>query len=88
MSRSRCIRRVVSSDRLLEETLFWPKELAKRAPLSLRYAKDAVRTATGHGLDTTFDQEARLQMLCSVSVDPIGGVTAFMQKRTPEFKGR
>ena len=37
--------RVVPADRLLEETREFAHTLAKRAPLALRYAKDAIRTA-------------------------------------------
>lgn len=61
-----------------EETLLWARELAQRAPLSLRYAMPAVATAIGNDLDTTFDYEVKLQILCSTSEDQIEGVTAFM----------
>ncbi|HIF93430.1 MAG: enoyl-CoA hydratase-related protein [Myxococcales bacterium] len=93
LSAARCLdlglcNRVVSAERLLEETLSWARKLAQRAPLSLRYAKAAVQTAIEHDLDTTFDHEAKLQMLCSASEDHVEGVAAFMQKRTPKFKGR
>lgn len=93
ISAARCLdlglcNRVVPADRLIEETLAWAKELAKRAPLSLRHAKSAVRTAVENDLDTTFDREAELQMLCSASEDHAEGVRAFMEKREPEFKGR
>ena len=80
--------RVVASDQLMNETLAWARQLAKRAPLSLRHAKSAVRTAVEQDLDTTFDREAELQMLCSASEDHSEGVSAFMEKRDPDFKGR
>jgi len=93
LSAARCLElglcnRVVAPERLLEETLAWAKELAKRAPLSLRHAKTAVRVAGESDLDTTFDREAELQTLCSASEDYREGVAAFMEKREPEFKGR
>jgi 2-(1,2-epoxy-1,2-dihydrophenyl)acetyl-CoA isomerase len=80
--------RVVPAERLLEEAQTWAHELAARAPLSLRYAKDAVRTAATSDLPQTYDREVELQMLCTESEDAKEGIRAFMQKRTPEFKGR
>ncbi len=93
LSADRCLEmglcnRVVRSDRLLQETQKWAEELALRAPLSLRFAKEAVRTATESDLGTTFQREAELQMKCSASEDHVEGVRAFMEKREPNFKGR
>lgn len=79
--------RVVPTDRLLEETLAWAEQLAARAPLSLRYAKDAVRTAVTNDLPTTYEREVELQMICTASQDALEGIRAFVQKRKPEFKG-
>ena len=80
--------RVVPADRLLDETKRWAAELAARAPLSLRYAKDTVRTAVTSDLPGTLDREAELQTICTESEDAKEGVRAFIQKRDPEFKGR
>ena len=64
------------------------RELAERAPLSLRYAKEAVRVAVTSDLPRTYDREVELQMICSDSEDAREGIRAFMQKRAPEWKGR
>jgi 2-(1,2-epoxy-1,2-dihydrophenyl)acetyl-CoA isomerase len=93
LSAARCLElglcnRIVAADRLVEETLAWAKALSKRAPLSLRHAKAAVRTAVEKDLDTTFDHEVELQMICSASEDHAEGRRAFMEKREPDFKGR
>ncbi len=80
--------RVVAADRLLEETRAWAQELAGRAPLSLRYAKQAMNTAMEANLGETFGREAQLQHLCVTSDDAKEGIRAFMAKRKPEFKGR
>jgi 2-(1,2-epoxy-1,2-dihydrophenyl)acetyl-CoA isomerase len=79
--------RIVPTDRLLEETVAWAHELAKRAPLSLRYAKDAIRTALRSDLPKTYDREVELQTACTDSQDAKEGILAFVQKRKPEFKG-
>jgi len=80
--------RVVPVERLLPETLAWAQELAGKAPLSLRYAKQALNTAMESDVSDTFGREAKLQHLCVSSEDAQEGMRAFMQKRAPEFKGR
>ena len=80
--------RVVPADELLSQTRAWAHELAGRAPLSLRYAKQALNTAMEADVSETFGREAQLQHLCVTSEDAKEGMRAFMQKRAPEFKGR
>ncbi|MBJ18552.1 MAG: enoyl-CoA hydratase/isomerase family protein [bacterium] len=80
--------RIVPAAVLLDEAHSWANELAGRAPLSLRYAKDAVRTAITSDLPRTFDREVELQKICSESEDAMEGIKAFIQKREPEFSGR
>ena len=62
--------------------------LAARAPLALRYAKDAIRTAGTSDLAGAFDREVELQMICTESEDAQEGIKAFVQRREPQFKGR
>ncbi len=80
--------RVVATETVLDEALEWARELAAKAPLSLRYAKQALNEAVTNSLTDTISNEAKLQHLCMTSVDFAEGVTAFMQKREPEWQGR
>ncbi len=80
--------RVVPAEALLDETLAWAQELAERAPLSLRYAKEALGFAATGSLADTIDHEADLQHICINSDDAKEGVAAFMQKRAARFSGR
>lgn len=80
--------RVASSENLLSDTLAWAQELAAKAPLSLRYAKQALNAAMDGGIDETISKEALLQDICIASEDSREGVAAFMQKRAADWKGR
>ena len=79
--------RVVPADKLLEETLAWAREIADRAPLSLRYAKQSVNAALEESVSGTISGEAKLQHICINSDDAKEGVLAFMEKRAPVWQG-
>lgn len=80
--------RVVPADRLMEEARALAEELAGKAPLSLRYAKETVNAAMTESVDETISHEARLQKICMNSEDAREGTLAFLQKRAPIFKGK
>ncbi len=80
--------RVVPAAELLETSLAWATELAAKAPLALRYTKHALNRAMEDDLGETISNEARLQHLCITSGDSKEGVSAFLEKRAPVWKGR
>ncbi|MBA6412599.1 enoyl-CoA hydratase/isomerase family protein [Parahaliea sp. F7430] len=80
--------RVVPSDELLSATMDWAKELAGKAPLSLRYAKQALNSAMEESVADTISSEAELQHICINSADAKEGVTAFVEKREPKWQGK
>ena len=72
----------------LDATVAWAEELAAKAPLALRYAKEALNGALEEDLGETISLEARLQHICLTSEDAREGSQAFMQKRAPVWQGR
>jgi len=80
--------RLASANDLLEEAVGWANSLAQRAPLSLAATKQAMRHAASGTWASTFDLEASLQRGLHASDDCREGVSAFFEKRKPEFKGR
>ncbi len=80
--------RVVPAGEALEAALGWAAELAAKSPLALRYAKQALQYAGEEGLDRTISEEARLQHVCITSEDAKEGVSAFLEKRAPVWRGR
>lgn len=80
--------RVVPADELQSAALAWAAELAGKAPLSLRYAKQALNVAMEQDVADTISAEAELQHLCINSADATEGVTAFVEKRAPKWQGK
>ena len=81
--------KVASDEELRSAALAWANDLAtKVAPLTMRYGKQALRTAQGNLLQQTIQKEAELQHLCDQSSDFKEGVTAFFEKRKPNFSGK
>ena len=80
--------RVVPADEVLGNALAWAQKLAEKAPLALRYSKQALREAMERSLPEMISVEAALQDIAGASADAAEGVTAFLQKRKPVFTGR
>ena len=79
--------KAVPADRLLDEATAWAGRLAERAPLSVAATKKAMRAAASGSWADTFDIEAPLQQVLRHSEDCREGVSAFFEKRKPDFKG-
>ena len=66
----------------------WAAKLASKSPLIMRLGKEAMRRQLDMPLDDALDY-LRAQLTLAVSTeDIVEGVTAFFQKREPEWKGR
>jgi enoyl-CoA hydratase/carnithine racemase len=82
------VNRVVGQDSLLAEVEAVAKTLAGKAPIAMRYVKEAVNK----GLDLTLEQglrlEADLYFLIHTTADRTEGIQSFLQKRKPDFQGK
>lgn len=80
--------KLVSDEQLRSKAVEWAATLAADcAPLSLRYTKEVLNYIEDHGYQLAAKKEAQLQHYCSTSSDRNEGVSAFLQKRKPEFTG-
>jgi enoyl-CoA hydratase len=79
---------VVPLEELRAKTLEIANRIADKSPIALRMAKEAVKLASRSNLDEGLRREIDLFALCFSSEDKDEGVSAFLEKRKPEFKGR
>ncbi len=82
------VARVVPDEVLVEDALELASQVAARAPLALRLAKEAVNAAYEMSLTDALAHERRLFYLLFASQDQKEGMAAFLEKRDPNFQGR
>ena len=78
--------KVTSSDKLIQEAMNWAEKLSLRSSQSLRLTKKIMREALDSSYEDIYRLEAEIQNTLTGSEDNIEGITAFMEKRTPNFK--
>ena len=61
---------------------------SRHSPLALQAAKQALRQSQEVALQAGLAQERQLFTLLAATEDRHEGISAFLQKRTPDFKGR
>lgn len=72
----------------LEYALQQAALMARHSPLALQAAKQALRQSQEVALHAGLAQERQLFTLLAATDDRREGIDAFLQKRTPDFKGR
>ncbi|MBS1718186.1 MAG: enoyl-CoA hydratase/isomerase family protein [Armatimonadetes bacterium] len=76
------------SENAQERALDLAKIIAAKSPIALRLAKEAVRRAAEGGLAGGFALERKSAALLFATEDRKEGISAFLEKREPKFKGR
>ena len=79
---------VVPAAELRERVMEIAGRMATRSPVALQMAKAAVRAAAEMPLSAGLAYERELFVTCFASDDRTEGVTAFLEKREPAFRGR
>jgi enoyl-CoA hydratase len=86
--RAGLVARVVAREVWLEESKRVAREIAAKAPLAQRLAKEAVNRAYETTLAAGLDVERKLFHLAHSTEDAKEGLAAFGEKRDPNFRGR
>ena len=82
------VARVVAKEAWLDEARRVASEIAARAPVAQRLARESVDRAFETGLDSGLDFERKALYLAFASEDAREGLSAFVEKRRPEWKSR
>jgi enoyl-CoA hydratase/carnithine racemase len=72
----------------LNEALDLARLVASGPPMAAKLAKQAVLAADESGLSAGLDQERRLYELAMATEDRVEGMSAFLEKRKPDFSGK
>ena len=78
---------VVPVEDFLDEAIKIATEVANRAPIAVRLAKEAVNNAFDSFLDDGLADERRAFYFLFATEDQKEGMAAFVEKRKPEWKG-
>jgi enoyl-CoA hydratase len=85
--RAGLVARVVAKEAWLDEAKRVAHDIAAKGPVATRLAKEAVDRAFEGPLTLGVEYERRLLYLALASEDAKEGLTAFLEKRPPQFRG-
>jgi enoyl-CoA hydratase/carnithine racemase len=81
-------REVVPAGELIDAAVAFAEELAGRPPIALGQSKQLVNESFDVGFERALTDATRAQRICSQTADHEEAVSAFQEKREPEFEGR
>jgi enoyl-CoA hydratase len=82
------VTKVVPPEVVLDEAKVLAKEIAGKAPVAVRLAKESVLKAFDTHLEGGLDFERKCFYLLFATEDRAEGISAFLEKRKAVFKGR
>jgi len=82
------VNRVVPPENLMEETRKVAADIASKPPISIRSAKEAILRAQDSALEIGLEFERKAFYMLFATEDAKEGMSAFLEKRTPNFKGK
>lgn len=82
------VNKVVSVDSYLEEAIKIAGVIAKKSPIALQLAKEAILQSFETSLSEGLLQERKNFYMLFATVDQKEGMSAFLEKREPKFQGR
>ena len=82
------VNHVHPAEELKARTMELADKIAEKAPVALQLSKEAVKFASRSNLDEGLRREVDLFAICFSTEDKQEGVSAFLEKRKPNFQGK
>ena len=82
------VNKVVEPEALMDSALAMAKKIAKKAPIAVKYSKEAINRGMQTDLDSAIAIEANLFGLCFSTEDQKEGMAAFLEKREAVYKNK
>ena len=82
------VNRVVPLEKLQETVQALARKMTKKSPLILKYIKRSLNASLQTSLDEGLAFETQSLSTCFGTEDKVEGISAFLEKRKPEFKGK
>jgi enoyl-CoA hydratase len=82
------VNRVVEAEAVLPTAMELARTIAANAPLAIAAARDLLRTSFDQTEAEALDSESTLSARLAKTEDAVEGPRAFLEKRSPVFKGR
>jgi enoyl-CoA hydratase len=82
------VNKVVSADKLMEEVMAIANTIASKGPRAVNLTKAAVNAGMETDIDRALAFEADIFGICFATADQKEGMTAFLEKRKPNFSGK
>lgn len=82
------VNKVVKHDELMDVAIQMANKIASKGQIAVRYSKIAINRGFETDIETGMEIERNLFSLCFATDDQKEGMTAFIEKRKPEFKNQ
>ncbi|MDR3601967.1 MAG: short-chain-enoyl-CoA hydratase [Desulfosporosinus sp.] len=82
------VNHVYPLEQLMDEAKKLAKKIASKAPLAVGYAKHAINKGLQVDIDTAMGIESDMFGMCCATTDKSEGMSAFVDKRKPQFMGK
>ena len=82
------VNKVVEPEVLMDSAMAMARKIAKKAPIAVKYSKEAINRGMQTDIDSAIAIEANLFGLCFSTADQKEGMGAFLEKREAVYKNK
>lgn len=82
------VNKIAEPDELMSEALKMAVKIAKKAPIAVKYSKEAINKGIQTDIDSAIAIEAGLFGLCFATEDQKNGMVAFLEKKEADYKNK